>query len=829
MLQQVKQTAMTNFFAPQPGEKRLKSQTLLRQPYIYQKHQRITPLFFYSSSFMWKEALKCHFLALTKKIKAPYAHFFQTKHGADLVRKINEINLILMQKNKYPNPINYHHKEEILSKSLQIQNFPNDLFISRPTERLRESNRKIRKNRMILVKKNILHHNAQTARLLLSHDSPKMKVEKKSKKKEPQQLIDEYKKSFKWILYSNGAIFCSYCVKYCEEKAIQFVHETDRLFIKVGSTSIKKFNLNRHSQRKIHSLAILLYGSEEEKINAAIELNQEKSQDINLFLNKESKENKTLPIFRGILYLLKNDHSLNKLENLMSFLESNGLEVTPNYRNHVTASEISSHLSIWVRNSLIEEIKLSHTSGLQIDESMDISGKQILTVNIKYVNDGISKNKFLCCFELEGTDAETIYNQLKNKLNSFGVWGKVTSIATDGAPAFISQKKGVVGRLLEEKPYLFSIHCIAHRLNLGISDACKTDIYFKQINQLVFDLCKIFKQSPLKLRILDTLQEEILGINLHLIKPLDIRWLSHFRATKRILEIYPAIIATLTKLSKDSDFITLGLLKYLKDFLLLGHMHLLCDIHDIIEPLNLRFQQKEINLLEIDASLQIAKLSLEEFIHTDIMGKHLNSFLANISSNFILFHEIKIQISNQSIELIKKRKADVAKIVLKNLNERFSDLQRTKNLQIFDLRKLRKLTPATSEFFAYGKLEVNFLASIFTVDNSQLEIEWRKLKNFVIAYKEIESSEIWRNALNLEELKNLRIIISTFLTLPISTVECERVFSRMNLIKTESRSRLSTENLDLILNVVLNVNDERDVDFNEILQVWKNKKNRYFI
>jgi len=52
------------------------------------------------------------FFVLAKKIKAPYAHFFQQGMAQTF------LNLLLMQKNNYQN-VNYQHKEEDLSKISQ--------------------------------------------------------------------------------------------------------------------------------------------------------------------------------------------------------------------------------------------------------------------------------------------------------------------------------------------------------------------------------------------------------------------------------------------------------------------------------------------------------------------------------------------------------------------------------------------------------------------------------------------------------------------------------------------------------------------------------------
>ena len=51
----------------------------------------------------------------------------------------------------------------------------------------------------------------------------------------------------------------------------------------------------------------------------------------------------------------------------------------------------------------------------------------------------------------------------------------------------------------------------------------------------------------------------------------------------------------------------------------------------------------------------------------------------------------------------------------------------------------------------------------------------------------------------------------------------------MNRIKTEARSRLLTVNLGRLLNISLNTSDDtEEIDFNNAIDAWKNKKNRYF-
>lgn len=52
---------------------------------------------------------------------------------------------------------------------------------------------------------------------------------------------------------------------------------------------------------------------------------------------------------------------------------------------------------------------------------------------------------------------------------------KLLAISTDGEAAIRSSKNGVTGKLKEKFPYMLDIHCVAHRLALGVKDLIKKD------------------------------------------------------------------------------------------------------------------------------------------------------------------------------------------------------------------------------------------------------------------------------------------------------------------------------------------------------------------
>ena len=69
-------------------------------------------------------------------------------------------------------------------------------------------------------------------------------------------------------------------------------------------------------------------------------------------------------------------------------------------------------------------------------------------------------------------------------------------------------------------------------------------------------------------------------------------------------------------------------------------------------------------------------------------------------------------------------------------------------------------------------------------------------------------------------------LLNIMLALPVSTASVERSFSQMKLIKTRLRNRLSDMNLEHLMKIAIEGPPLTDVDFSEILDIFK-QKNRH--
>ena len=81
--------------------------------------------------------------------------------------------------------------------------------------------------------------------------------------------------------------------------------------------------------------------------------------------------------------------------------------------------------------------------------------------------------------------------------------------------------------------------------------------------------------------------------------------------------------------------------------------------------------------------------------------------------------------------------------------------------------------------------------------------------------------EIWQRIFSEQsELKNILLIVSLCLLLPLSTSICERGFSAMNRLKSDSRSRLLPKSVSELMNICLNGVSLANYDSTSAVNAW---------
>lgn len=175
----------------------------------------------------------------------------------------------------------------------------------------------------------------------------------------------------------------------------------------------------------------------------------------------------------------------------------------------------------------MSEILSSVVYAIMIDESTDICVEKHLSICVRYEKHGESVTKYLANVAVEDGKAHTITNAVIECLSKLGLDpSKMVSLATDGAST-MTGKKSVVGVQMRSKyaPFLVQTHCLAHRLNLAVTDSIKKDkalVKFRDTFSCLYSFMKGSSNRIIKLKAIQELLEEP---ELTIKQPHEICWL----------------------------------------------------------------------------------------------------------------------------------------------------------------------------------------------------------------------------------------------------------------------------------------------------------------
>ena len=110
---------------------------------------------------------------------------------------------------------------------------------------------------------------------------------------------------------------------------------------------------------------------------------------------------------------------------------------------------------------------------------------------------------------------------------------KIVYLCADGASVNLGKDNGVAAKLRREVDYLIACHCVAHRLELGITKAIKDEPRLKRLNEILVFLYEQYQYSPKALRELRMIGE---ALEAKVLKPTNLkgsRWVPYiFKAVK---------------------------------------------------------------------------------------------------------------------------------------------------------------------------------------------------------------------------------------------------------------------------------------------------------
>ena len=281
--------------------------------------------------------------------------------------------------------------------------------------------------------------------------------------------------------------------------------------------------------------------------------------------------------------------------------------------------------------------------------------------------------------------------------------------------------------------------------------------------------------------------------------------------------------------------------KKIKTFQFISSLCLLADVLPHLSILSKQFQKNDLDFGAVRPALNATKTTLEQLqVQKGPQEQNFHDLLANLRHRGIIsFDHASETDQNHFCAAIRE---PYLQALLSCLDQRFPDLPLVSALQIFVPTRIprRKQLLAT-----YGNDDLTILLGQVSkayaigadqippmVDPVATHHEWTHLKSLFFAQPHLQQAGTPQTFIQLlkkhhgTSLPNLLKLADWGLAIPFATADCERDFSRLQVIKTDLRNRLKNETLCHLMRVSLDGPGLRDFPFVKALQLWHAMKPR---
>ena len=207
------------------------------------------------------------------------------------------------------------------------------------------------------------------------------------------------------------------------------------------------------------------------------------------------------------------------------------------YTSPIIQNEILGIASTMVVKELVAEANESFIS-VAADESCDISGKEQLSIVLRYTKGDKVNESFTGFVEMSSVSAESISAAILAHLSRIGLdLRKLVGQGYDGASTMAGHVSGVQKRIRKKHSQPIFVHCAAHCLNLVINDQNRVSIVRSTCDIIRETIC-FFRESPKK--------RSSLGVNIPLFSPT--RWSQKYKSIRIFKANFKLILDVLASL-----------------------------------------------------------------------------------------------------------------------------------------------------------------------------------------------------------------------------------------------------------------------------------------
>ncbi|KAH7661228.1 P-loop containing nucleoside triphosphate hydrolase protein [Dioscorea alata] len=478
--------------------------------------------------------------------------------------------------------------------------------------------------------------------------------------------------------------------------------------------------------------------------------------------------------------------------------------------NQMTAPKIQKDLvhscAEKVRSLIIEDIG-ARIFSLMVDEARDISVKEQMAIVLRYVDSrGQVIERFLCVEHVTDTSSHTLKEAIDNLFAKYGLsLSRLRGQGYDGASNMRGEFNGLKSLSQHEN--------IVTRIEKGVISTGRG--------------CN---------------QETSLA------RPGDTRWGSHYYTILRLQMMWPAVMDVVGNVhddetNPDQQGVALGLIDRMERFEFVFILFLMKKVLGITNGLSQALQEKNQNIVNALDMVEGVKFKLQS-----LRDDGWDELLANVSK---LCVENDIEMPNNMEERLlvrgrprREKQATtylhyyrvevfylVLDMIMQDMNSHFSE-------STIELLSCISCLDPKQSFSRFDDVKLVRIAELYPEDFSELDrmalVDQLEMYIYDMG-KNVDFSSlrsIGELAIKLIETeKHLRYplvyrLIELALVLPVSTASVERVFSAMNIIKTDLRNKTEEDFLTDSLVCYIEKDIFNEIDNEDILQYFQNMRTR---
>ena len=560
------------------------------------------------------------------------------------------------------------------------------------------------------------------------------------------------------------------------------------------------------------------------------------------------KLNDTKKLFNTAYAVIKHNHPYTDYTFLCDVQKKNGADLGNDHSSRDTCVIFQNSIANVILNEAKTELQNVRYFSVMSDSSTDSSVIDQEGILIRYVHPQTYEpvTRMASVENLENARADGVVDAIKRGLSKCDIdldkrsdqSAKLVCVNLDGAAVNLGAKNGVAKKLSDSvENNVIVTHCVAHKLELGVLDAVKKNDYLKKFEDTLKRICKFYSFSPKRRQELKKLAS-VLGEDLIMHTEIKaIRWVSSkLRALEAVCQDMNITVTHMEQVLETSNRADeLGqakaILTDLTSVKFVKYIHLMLDVLTAITSTSVMFQNKDLLMFKVKEAVDT--LFMKIYAMSNEPGDHMSKFYRLYDTDTKLF-DGKFKLNGSLCEFNDDKDIhSLLESIRQYVLERFKDLE-CPPLSLYRVFDFRIWPHTLAELSVYGCQEIKQLCEhtkdLLTEEEvTSIPHEWQTLKVQASMQRHCHPLAVYSSILQRQEdsVKHISALLQILLTVSPSTAACERLFSQMNLVKSSLRTRLTQENLQNQMRIVVSGPDFSQYDPLPSVEEWLKSGHRH--